>query len=167
VTTNQVARFDAIKNLATSGWQSLMHFGQDKSLSNLDKQYGLPAGALEYIYGQETSFGANVHDQPGANGAQGPFQIKPSMGGGADLHGFDTSSRRAAEIFAEELKHYHGDALKATAAYHLGDGALDKIIAKFGKAWAQHVPYVAGVQGVRIENATGGNIVTSAAQLTQ
>jgi hypothetical protein len=85
------------------------------------------------------------------------------MGGGADLHSFDESSRRAAEIFSEELKRYHGDALKATAAYHLGDGALDKIIAQFGKAWASQVPYVAGI---RIDNATGANITTSAAQLS-
>jgi Transglycosylase SLT domain len=165
VTTNQVARWDAIKNLAASGWQSLMHFGQSKTLSNLDKQYGLPAGSLELIYGKESSFGTNPNlSHPGPNGAQGPFQIKPSMGGGADLNDFDASSRRAAEILSAEFRRYHGDSLKAYAAYNIGDGALDKIIAKFGAAWQSHVPYV---QGVKIENATGGSIVTSAAQLTQ
>lgn len=164
VTTHQVDRFNAVKSLFSSGWHALMKGGQMSSLANLDKQYGLPANALETIYGLESSFGSNAIDQPGANGAQGPFQIKPSMGGGADLHGFDTSSRRAAEIFAAELKHYHGDALKAMAAYHLGDPTLDKIIAQFGKQWAAHVPYVSNI---KIDNNTGGNTIVSASQLTQ
>jgi Transglycosylase SLT domain len=171
VTSGQKARWDGIKALV-SGIGSGIHSGWDwatkrtalESLANLDKQYGLPANALETLYGKESSYGANVVDQPGANGAQGPFQIKPSMGGGADLHGFDTSSRRAAEIFATELKRYHGDSLKALAAYHLGDPTLDKIIKQYGNDWSKHVPYV---NNVKIENNTGGNAIVSASQLTQ
>jgi Transglycosylase SLT domain len=164
VTTNQVARFGAIKSLATDVWDWAKHGVQGISLHNLDKQYGLPAGALEAIYGNETSFGANVHDQPGKDGAQGPFQIKPSQAPGVDRHSFDASSSWAAKRFADELKHYHGDSLKAMAAYNLGDPTLDKIIKQFGSQWAAHVPYVTNV---RVENATGGSAIVSASQLTQ
>jgi hypothetical protein len=164
VTTNQVARFDALKNMVSSGWIALMRGGQMTSLANLDQSYGLPAGALEAIYGKESSFGANVHDQPGKDGAQGPFQIKPSQAPGVDRHSFDASSRWAAQRYADELKHYHGDAIKAMAAYNLGDPTLDAIIKKFGNQWAAHVPYVSNI---RIENNTGGNAIVAASQLTQ
>jgi hypothetical protein len=164
VTTHQVDRFNAVKSLFSSGWNALLRGGQNATLGNLDKQYGLAAGALEAIYARESSSGANVVDRAGRDGAQGPFQIKPSQGGGADLHSFDSSSRQAAIIYARELARYHGDQLKAMAAYHLGDGALDAIIKKFGNQWAAHVPYV---QGVKIENNTGGNAIVSASQLTQ
>jgi hypothetical protein len=164
VTTNQFARFGAIKSLATDVWDWAKHGVQGISLHNLDKQYGLPAGALEAIYGNETSFGANVHDQPGKDGAQGPFQIKPSQAPGVDRHSFDSSASWAAKRFADELKHYHGDSLKAMAAYNLGDPTLDKIIKQFGSQWAAHVPYVTNV---RVENATGGSAIVSASQLSQ
>lgn len=171
LTAGQQARWDGIKALVSgvgsgihSGWNALMHGGQMTSLGNLDKSYGLPAGALEAIYGKESSYGANAIDQPGKDGAQGGFQIKPSQGGGADLHSFDSSSRQAATIFARELKRYHGDSLKALAAYHLGDTQLDKVIGQYGKDWSKHVKYVADI---KIENKTGADIIVQSSQLTQ
>jgi Transglycosylase SLT domain len=170
LTSGQKARWEGIKMLgsgiasgARSGWDWVMNSGQSSTLSNLDKSHGLPAGMLEFIYAKESSFGTNPHMNDKDRLAQGPFQIMPGQAPGVDRHSFDASVNWAAGRLEEELKRYN-DPVKAVAAYNIGDGALDKLIAKFGQAWAAHVPYV---QGVKIENATGGNIVTSAAQLTQ
>jgi soluble lytic murein transglycosylase-like protein len=120
----------------------------------LDEKYGLPKGMLEYIWAKESASSMDAPDQPGPNGASGPFQIKPSMANGIRTHDFMQASDRAAQILATELRRYNGDVEKAVAAYNVGDSTLDKLVAKFSNDWKSHVPYIAGI---KVENATGGS----------
>ena len=150
--------WEGLKFGTTGAWNLLNKQANLARVSAMESKYGLPAGMEKYIFGKESNYGADVKDQPGPNGALGPFQIKPSMSGGADLHNFDAASERAAQILATELKHYGGDIKKAIAAYNLGDPAVDKLVGKYGKDWQSHVPYLAQV---KIENATGGNVVVT------
>lgn len=133
-------------------------------LAMMDAEYGLPAGTLEYVWGKESSFGFNPKDQPGKNGAAGPFQIKPSVAGGIDTHNFGASSHRAAQLIKDELARYHGDVAKAIAAYHLGDPTMDKISSQYGSNWRKQVPYVSDLgpqkgMTLTIINQTGGAAV--------
>lgn len=135
-------------------------------LSQLDSAYGLPAGTLAYVWGKESSFGFNPQDQPGKNGAQGPFQIKPAVQGGINAHNFSQSSNRAGQLIKEELARYHGDIAKAIAAYHLGDPAMDQTLSKYGSNWRKQVPYVSDLSpqkgiSVTINNNTGGSTTAS------
>jgi hypothetical protein len=122
----------------------------------LDAKYGLPSGALEYVWGKESSSRMDAPDRAG--GASGPFQLKPGVSGGIDRHSFYQSSERAAQLLAQELKRYKGDIVKAIAAYNLGDPTLDKLIGQYGANWQKHAPYVAGIT---INNNTGGNAITT------
>ena len=172
LTSGQDIRLQGLKTLISgigsgvgSAWDSTIgKWSAHAKINTWENRLNLPHGIGDVIWGRESSQSFNPADQPGANGAQGPFQIKPSMGGGADLHDFDSAMPQAMKILAAEIAHYHGDTLKGIAAYHLGDPALDKIISQYGNKWASHVPYVTGI---KIENATGGNVVVSASQLTQ
>lgn len=136
-------------------------------LAQLDAAYGLPGGTLEYVWGKESSFGFNPKDQPGRNGAQGPFQIKPAVQGGINAHAFDQSANRAGQLIKDELARYHGDVAKAIAAYHLGDPTMDSTIGRYGTDWRKNMPldkngknYLAGVT-VTVNNNTGGSAAVS------
>jgi hypothetical protein len=154
LTQGQKARWNAIGSMASGAWGWASQKLGAAHVGFLDEKYGLPKGMLEFVWAKESASSMEGPDQPGPNGARGPFQIKPSMANGAYLHDFLQSSERAAQILAAELRRYHGDVEMAVAAYNVGDPTLDKLVAKYGKDWKAHVPYLAGI---KVENATGGS----------
>ena len=165
-TEGQALRWEGIKSLFNAGFHGLMGFGGSARVEAMERTYGLPKGMLDYVWGKESGRGFLAPDQPGKNGAQGPFQIKPSVGGGADLHSFDGSSERAAQLLALEMRRYGGDVQKAIAAYHLGDPAADRLFQD--PNWRKSDIYSKGWNGqmvVTVNNNTGGNAVVSAAAL--
>jgi hypothetical protein len=159
LTQGQKARWNAIGSMASGAWGLALQGLGAAHVGYMDEKYGLPKGMLEYVWAKESARSMDGPDQPGPNGASGAFQIKPSMANGIRTHDFIQSSDRAAQILAQELRHYKGDVAKALAAYNVGDPTLDKIISKYGDKWQQYVPYVAGV---RVENATGGSAQVTA-----
>ena len=118
-------------------------------LAELDTKYKLPAGSLEYLWKQEASDRFDPGDHPGKNGAQGPFQIKPLMGNGVDLHDFAAASERAAQIVADDMKKF-GSIEAGLAGFHLGDSTLMDVMngsRRAGVDWRRAIPYLSGWQG--------------------
>lgn len=109
-------------------------------LANMDLAYGLPAGMLEKQWAAESSSRFNPPDS--AKGAVGPFQFLPNT---AAQYGIDPRDPQSAALGAALydqylMKKYHGDVVKAVAAYNYGEGNVDKAIHKYHAAWMQHLP---------------------------
>jgi Transglycosylase SLT domain len=144
-------------------------------ISDLESSLNLPKGVLNLINQKEASGKLYVPDSSG--GAIGPMQIKPATGAAfgytADqLRDPETNVRAGAQVFAAELKRFHGDVLKALAGYHLGDTTLDPILKAHPKDWQDFLPdkYLSNVgrQGgmyIIVQNNTGGSAGVSVSQL--
>ncbi len=105
-----------------------------------EQMFGLPAGLLNAIYQTESGGGQHLKS---AAGALGPFQMMQSIlnrYGITNPFGMYRETYAAADIEKQELARYHGDLRKAVAAYNLGDTKLDRVIAKHGDQWEQHLP---------------------------
>lgn len=105
-----------------------------------ERKFGLPAGLLNGIYQTESGGGRHLKS---AAGALGPFQMMPATlnrYGITNPFGMYRETYAAADTEKRELARYHGDLRKAVAAYNLGDPKLDRVIAKYGDQWEQHLP---------------------------
>lgn len=185
--TYKHAKHDVVEPLEQEGWQRLQgwfagmpfRFHPTKAnykylLGRLDDIYGLPAGTLERQWQTESS--GRLFDVPtSSKGAEGPFQFLPST---AKALGIDPNDPYSAAIGAAaydaQLRSRYGQSIsKALAAYDLGRGKLDKIIAKHPADWQKHLPaetrqYVSKVERgieIRVVNNTGGSAAVAAAQL--
>jgi hypothetical protein len=162
-TKGQALRWEGLKSVGKWAWDKIAggpkQFDLAK-LARLDQTYGLPAGAIETIYGKESSFGQDP------NGKSNPFGLTGDNRIGINRQDFDQAARRAGEILAREIRHYAGDALKGIAAYNIGEGGVDAAVGRYGKDWSKHVPYVASGVNITVTNKTDGNIDTAASQLS-
>ncbi|MFM0663339.1 hypothetical protein [Paraburkholderia sediminicola] len=110
----ETSRSDADKGIAPYGKQKLAALGM---LAGLDKQYGIPAGGLEGIWGAESSFGVNTGES--SAGALGNFQQMPDTikRYGIKTGDFNSEASGAAKQIADLMKADGGDFNKALAAY--------------------------------------------------
>lgn len=118
-------------------------------LGMVDSAAGLPKGTADFLWGKESGRSFNPRD----NGdAQGPFQIKKSMQGGADPYSFADSAERADWLVKDEMnRHPDFDIQKAIAAYHFGDTLFAQAL-KGGKNW---MDTPVNVGGGKTETARG------------
>jgi predicted flap endonuclease-1-like 5' DNA nuclease len=125
--------------------------------------YHVSRQLLDSIWAAESSRGKNKHAS--SAGAQGDFQFMPATARQYGINPLDPAqaAQGAAHMLADLLKKYHGDAVKATAAYNWGPGNVDKAIRKYHENWLAHAPretqkYVAKTAGVtiKVNNNTGG-----------
>ena len=94
--------------------------GKKKLLSSLESAWGLPAGVLWEMYGQETSYGKGKMISP--KGAKGPFQFMDKTAAQYGLSNpmdFDASARAAANYMHDLLAKY-GNLRQALMAYNGG-----------------------------------------------
>jgi hypothetical protein len=147
-------------------------------LAENDKQWNLPAGTSARQWMQESGGGRFVAADGGplvsSKGAIGPFQfmLKTAKELGIDPMDARQSAYGAGMYDAQLRAKYGGDMDKALAAYNMGPGALDKLLAQHkGKDWLSYAPketrdYVAntGVKVV-IVNQTGGSAIAAASAL--
>jgi hypothetical protein len=125
----------------------------DQYSATTEKAYGLPSGLLENIYGAETDYGRGGMVSP--KGALGQFQFMPDTWkqyGKGNPFDLKSSTEAAGKYFRALIDRYHGDIVKAVAAYNWGEGHLDRDIRRYGDAWQSHLPketrnYVAEVVG--------------------
>jgi hypothetical protein len=110
----ETGRSDADKGIAPQGKERVAAFD---TLADLDKQFKIPAGGLEGIWGTESSFGANS----GRNsaGAEGNFQ---QLDGTVKRYGvkrgdFNSEATGAARQIADLMKANGGDFDKALKDY--------------------------------------------------
>lgn len=108
-------------------------------LGRVEARHGLPGGLLGIIKALEKS-GPNAISPAGARGT---FQLMPGTARqyAPNLDPFSTGE--APEIAARFLDHledkYKGDIRKVLAAYHSGEGNVDKAIAKGGTNWVSQL----------------------------
>jgi hypothetical protein len=149
-------------------------------LGRLDSRFGLPNKTLETISQLEAS--GNLYPKDSLAGAVGAMQIMPSTAAlpryhtsKSDLYDPTKSANLAGQIMIDNLAHYHGDILKALAAYNWKMSELDKDVRAHPRDWLNYAPsetqkYVtkgAGMLGITITNATGGSAQVSVNQLPQ
>ena len=119
-------------------------------LADMDRKHGLPAGTLEGIWGQESSFGRNLKSPAGALGPMGFMPATWKQWGRGSPMSLGASGEASGAYMGFLLKHYHGNMNRALAAYNWGPGNLDKDIAMHGRDWRRFAPmetqnYAAGV----------------------
>jgi hypothetical protein len=153
---SHVAQWEAIKELAATG-------AGGARVAFLEEKYGLPKGSFASVGLKESASSLDAPDQPDANGAGGPFQIKPSMGNGIDRHNFDAASARAADIIGQELQRFSGDIVKQITGYQLSNPTLNALLAA-NMNNGQQVPYLQGIT-VRVDNRSATDITVTAAAL--
>lgn len=108
-------------------WENITSSSSSSDLfSNLEKQYGLPAGMLGKIMQIES------HGNPNAinpdSGAMGAFQFKSSTArqyGVANPFDMNESATGAAKFLHDLSLHYNGDVDKMLAGYNWGMGRVD------------------------------------------
>lgn len=133
----------------------------------VDSRRNLPKGTIWGIYGTESAFGKRLYSP---KGAVGPFQFMPDTArryGLTDSLNGPKSADAAGRYMADLLKMFSGDLQKALAAYNWGEGNVKKDIAQHGVDWLKYAPRETREYVIKIYNATGSNIVTSASQLPQ
>jgi soluble lytic murein transglycosylase-like protein len=168
----------SLLGLMPSAW------GADKNLKNytkyladLDKEYRLPAGTLEFLKKQESGASMDPNITNKASHATGLFQFMPETANryGTIANDPIDSAIGAGSYFRDLLTKYHGDIRKALAAYN-GAANLDALIAAHPKDWLSYTKpetqnYVgnydkATASGrIIIEDRTGGNVTISLAAL--
>lgn len=136
--------WDNLKDLASNAKSFLAPSSKDLEshsglysnyLWRVEARHGLPSGLLSVIKGLEKSGSKDISPA----GAMGSFQVMPGTskqyGPGLD----PMNAGEAPEIAARFLDHletkYKGDIRKVLAAYHSGEGNVDKAIAKGGANW--------------------------------
>jgi len=145
-------------------------------LASLDQANGLPAGTMVRLAQTESGFNVNAVSR---KGAMGMFQMMPGtakMLGVTDPFDIVQQGRASASYLAELVKHYHGSAAEALAAYNWGQGNMDAALASAARrgrgvglprsvrTYVQAVSPNSGII-VTARHATGANPVFSAAAL--
>lgn len=108
--------------------------------SDLERQRNLPNGLLDSVWNAESRRGQTMRSPAGA---EGHFQFMPATAreyGLSDPNNLVQSAMAAARKYADLLKQYAGDIVKAIAGYNWGQGNLNKDIAKWGEDWLSHAP---------------------------
>lgn len=94
--------------------------------ASLEQKYDLPAGLIDSDYAAESGRGKYLHSPAGA---EGPFQFMPRTAAEYGLKDPD-NLEDSADAFARKIRHlidyYHGNMVKAVAAYNWGEGNLDR-----------------------------------------
>ncbi|MFK4001707.1 transglycosylase SLT domain-containing protein [Psychrobacter namhaensis] len=94
--------------------------------SNLEKEYGLPAGLLSAVSMQESRGNANARSPVGASGA---FQFMPATAGRFGIRGQESDIAKSAEAAAKYLRfllNKFGSVDLALAGYNAGEGNVAK-----------------------------------------
>lgn len=94
--------------------------------SNLEKEYGLPAGLLSAVSMQESRGNANARSPAGASGA---FQFIPTTAGRFGIRGQESDIAKSAEAAAKYLNflmNKFGSVDLALAGYNAGEGNVAK-----------------------------------------
>jgi hypothetical protein len=165
---------------ADIGWRDA--FLKNPAMSKLteimgqaDKEFKLPAGTVEMLKFLESGNRMTSPDSP--KGAIGIMQLMPGTAKDLGVDPRDPLQAIAggAQYAQQLLARYKGDMESMLAAYNAGPGTVDELKRKYKDDWAEHLPnetkkYLtkAGYAGltIRIDNATGANVTTSASQLT-
>jgi hypothetical protein len=115
----------------------------------LEQQYGLPRGWLDKIWQRESRRG-DPRFMLSRKGALGHFGFMPGTASayGVDPYDLASSATGAAHYLHDLLEHYHGDAVKAIAAYNWGPGKIDAY--GVGRAPSETRDYVSGVLGAGV-----------------
>jgi hypothetical protein len=111
-----------------------------KAFSAIESGQGLPSGLLDSVWSAESGRGRHMLSSAGA---KGHFQFMDETArqyGLADPNDLRKSAVAAGSYLHDLIAHYSGNVRKAVAGYNWGQGNLDKDIAKFGDAWASHLP---------------------------
>ena len=124
--------------------------------ASLEDRFNLPKGLLDSDWSAESSRGKNMLSPKGAMGHFGFMSDTAKEYGLDDPNDLVQSAKAAAQKFADLLRHYAGDAVKAIAGYNWGEGNLDKDISRFGGNWAQHLPQETFDYVNRVTNGMGG-----------
>jgi len=132
-------------------------------LTELEAQYGLPAGLLDKIWLQESSRGRNMLSPAGAQGHFGFMPKTAKEYGLSNPNDFGDSADAAARKMRDLLRQYGGDLQMATAAYNFGQGNL----ARTGLAGvpSETRNYVASVSGAPIAQRRGGGSSNSSSEV--
>jgi soluble lytic murein transglycosylase-like protein len=144
-------------------------------MGQADKEFKLPAGTVEMLKFLESGNRMTSPDSP--KGAIGIMQLMPGTAKDLGVDPRDPLQAIAggAQYAQQLLARYKGDMESMLAAYNAGPGTVDELKRKYKDDWAEHLPnetkkYLtkAGYAGltIRIDNATGANVTTSASQLT-
>lgn len=145
---------DGSQTLGAGGARSK---GDPQSLfASLEDRFNLPKGLLDSDWNAESSRGKNMLSPKGAMGHFGFMPDTAKEYGLDDPNDLVQSAKAAAQKFADLLRHYAGDAVKAIAGYNWGEGNLDKDISRFGGNWAQHLPQETFDYVNRVTNGMGG-----------
>jgi hypothetical protein len=123
---------------------------------SLEDRFNLPKGLLDSDWSAESSRGKNMLSPKGAMGHFGFMPDTAKEYGLDDPDDLVQSAKAAARKFADLLRHYAGDAMKAIAGYNWGEGNLDRDISRFGGNWAQHLPQETFDYVNRVTNGMGG-----------
>ncbi len=136
-----------------------------QNLDRLAAQYaaetGVPKGLIERVMFAESSFGKNDLSPAGAVGPMGLMPATARDWGINNPFNAAQNVEGGAKQLAWLLQYYHGDQTKAIAAYNAGAGAIDKLIAKYGADWQQHLP--AETRAELFRTIGGGRAQTDAA----
>lgn len=102
----------------------------------------------------ESSFRADAKSPCGAIGL---FQLMPATAQelGVDPRKWQDNVWGGIKYMAWLLRHYDGDREKAYAAYNYGLGRVNKLVAKHGAAWKEHLPdetrgYLRKILGIEV-----------------
>lgn len=151
----------------------------------LEGAQGLPPGLLSAVEKQESG----GRDVTSSAGAQGYFQFMPATAAryGVNPHDEMSSAVGASQYYKDLLKRFDGNVSKALAGYNWGEGNVEKSVKQYGDQWRQHLPaetsnYVSSIERnigsqqqmqptnntvkLLVQNATAGNAVISASQLS-
>jgi len=108
-------------------WEDITSTSSSSDLfSNLEKQYGLPAGMLGKIMQIESHGDTNAINPD--SGAMGAFQFMPKTArqyGVANPFDINESATGATKFLHDLSKHYNGDVDKMLAGYNWGMGKVD------------------------------------------
>ncbi|GLQ98343.1 lytic transglycosylase domain-containing protein [Dyella mobilis] len=132
----------------------------------LEMAKGLPAGIMDALAYNESSYDASAVSK---KGAQGLFQLMPEVSkalGMTDPFDWRQSALGAAELLEELQRRYKGDLAKELAAWNWNPSAVDKDVAQNGPDWLSHSPqetqnlYQKVVKTMR-SNQTGTNVTVT------
>lgn len=124
--------------------------------SNLEKQYGLPAGLLDRMWNQESGRGKNMLSP---KGAMGHFQFMPGTAkqyGVSDPNDLTQSATGAAKYLRDLMGMFGGDINRAVAAYNWGPGNVQRY--GLGAAPSETRQYLKNVAPMSLQSSTTINV---------